>query len=200
MKHFQIWQWLVLASAIAFIVCSVSARDTKPESDLIEGSDLVQNTEQQTEVVQHEGHGLRVRRSKKSSSFEEDGGHKHGEDHWAKKGEKGDKGYKKKHHHDKGEKGHHDEKKAAGHHEEHGGHKKKKHEEDEEYKKHHAEEHHKKGGKKGHKKHHKKGKYKVTFHMTPRYVTTDSAFRTQNYRFPHEEAQGRIPQTPQILG
>lgn len=162
MKHMRIWQWLVLASAIAFILCCngfVFARDAKPTTGLIEGSDLVKSDTSHTEVLPHEGHALRVKRSKKSSAFEEEGGHKHGEDHYSKKGEKGDKGYKKKHHFDKGDKGHHDEKKVAGHHEEHGGHKKKKHEEDGEYKKHHEEGHKKKGGKKGHKKHHKKGKF-----------------------------------------
>lgn len=107
MKHIRIWQWLVLASAIAFILCCngfVFARDAKPTTGLIEGSDLVKSDTSHTEVLPHEGYALRVKRSKKSSAFEEEGGHKHGEDHYSKKGEKGDKGYKKKHHFDKGDK------------------------------------------------------------------------------------------------
>lgn len=158
MKFIRIWHVLVLAFVIISINCYVhSNRDDSETTGLI--SDLENSdTIHVTQVVKNEGDtGVRVKRSGKSSGFEESGGSKHGEDHYSKKGEKGDKGYKKKHHYDKGDKGHHDEKKAAGHHEEHGGHKKKKHEEDGGYKKHHEEGHKKKGGKKGHKKHHKKG-------------------------------------------
>lgn len=43
-----------------------------------------------------------------SKHHEEGGGEESGEDHFSKKGEKGDKGYKDKHEHEEGKKGHHD--------------------------------------------------------------------------------------------
>lgn len=108
----------------------------------------------------------RVKRSGKghSSSFDEGGGSKKGEDHHSKKGESGKKGHHASHKWDKADKGHHDKSEASGAHEEKGGHKKESHDEGGGYKKHDEAGGHKKGGKKGHKKHHKKGSKTSGFH------------------------------------
>lgn len=107
MKNIRIWQWLGIACAAIFL--SVNAFVATNQTAINRELDLLAEASDNVGVVNSlavsEGRALRVKRHKKSSGFEEDGGHKHGEEHYGKEGKKGDKGYKKKHHWDKGDKG-----------------------------------------------------------------------------------------------
>lgn len=117
----QFWLLFALAGVAYISVCDAFASDLINRDEAFEALDASENLD-----VKLPPNGVIVHRFKRSdkkghsSSFDEGGGSKHGEDHFSKKGEKGDKGHKSGHKWDKADKGHHDEEKAAGHHEEKG--------------------------------------------------------------------------------